>query len=235
LDINTCASNEGVGQSALDRPRRRRQLDDLGAIAAGQLGANVPQRPKVTWHPVELLGDVLAQATHAATACRTRAVARLVHDGLARQVIGQHPTGYLAAWVCRAALATSRRRRLLRAVLRRNRIFRGFLGRSGKFLLGQYQVQLRQRGIGLLGGTAKTPAAQPCDLGLELLDQLTATEGNTLERFYVVGELFALLHHARIVEKSLSVVNHRERKYLRGVLWLRRSHRPSPVDAFEQH
>jgi hypothetical protein len=108
-------------QAAFDRPRRRRQLHDLGAVAAGKLRTDVAQDTEVTRYIVQLLGDVLAERAHRAAAVRAGAARRRVHDDLARQVRRQFAA--LAGAGCTARVFRRRCRHLR------------FLGRDGSLRL----------------------------------------------------------------------------------------------------
>jgi len=76
----------GTGQSACDRSRRYRRLDDPVAAAAGVLGSNLSDYPEVRRHVLQPLGDVLTQHLESPAAVRADGRIRLMKLNLARQV-----------------------------------------------------------------------------------------------------------------------------------------------------
>ena len=85
------------GASALDGQVRRRGLEHTLAHAAGVAGPDVADHLEPGRHLLKHLGHVLAEAGELVPAAAAAHHLRLVHDGLAREVVRQRPAhGYLA-------------------------------------------------------------------------------------------------------------------------------------------
>ena len=92
-------------QSACDRSRWRRSFNHCLALAASELGADMPDHPEALRDIIQLLRNVLAKVAKIAATLRAAALLRFMGDNLARQMLRQWLTGRCRPIVIRLRIA----------------------------------------------------------------------------------------------------------------------------------
>jgi hypothetical protein len=146
----------GAGPALLDRQVGRRRLQYPLARPAAQLGPDMADHLEPSRDLLQDLGHVLAQLGEVRAAAAGADRTRMVHDLLARQMIGQRPAHRLApfaTWPIRSVLCSRRRARCF-----------AFLQ------ILQHQLELPDLAVELLRRAAKLHAPQLGKLDLVLFD-----------------------------------------------------------------